>query len=99
MARLTPEALSSCLDTRLVLSGPQENNHERIAAYRAAALQCLRNAEIASDPELMQYWASRAIEWTDEAEALEKAHDRPVLLLTEPRGDSATGKHRRIRAR
>ena len=63
---------------------------KRIADYRAAALQCLRNAEAASDPYSKLQWGLRAVDWTDEADALERPsatsaqHSSRPLRRTKP---------------
>jgi hypothetical protein len=57
--------------------GPPEK-HDRLTAYREAALQCLLNAEIVSDPKLKLQWVLRSVAWFDEADLLEKAVARVV---------------------
>lgn len=44
---------------------------EQVADYRAAALQCLCNAEAASDLYVKLQWSLRAVAWTEDADALD----------------------------
>jgi len=76
MGRLPPEgelsALSSEEESGELMQQAKHQLRERIEAYRAAALQCLQNAEMVGHPSLKIRWASRAIEWLGEVAALEK---------------------------
>jgi len=48
---------------------------QKIAEYRAAALQCMKSAETERDRVKKDAWMTRAREWFDLADALERNGD------------------------